>query len=268
MSGIVKTREVGRNLPKIDGLGLVKGRPAYVDDLVPHDCAVVKVVRSKHPFARIVAVDAAAALALPGVLDVFTWRDVPRVAVTRAGQGHPEPSPRDRFILDEYVRHVGDDVAVVVAETEAQAEAGVQAVQVEYEVLEPVLDFETAVDHASVLHPEPEAHENFPIGFAPQRNIASAYAMEVGDVDAVTAKSPVVLKRTYYTQAQQHAALEPHAACTWLDVHGRLIVLTSTQTPWHVRRIMARAFLAAASRCCTASSSAPWRRCAPGGRRR
>lgn len=240
MSG-VKTTEVGRNVPKIDGLGLVKGRPAYTDDLAPRDCVIVQVVRSKHPFARIVSVDAAAARALPGVLDVFDWRDVPRVAVTRAGQGHPEPSPRDRFILDEYVRHVGDDVAVVVAETEDQAAAAVKAVKVEYEVLEPVLDYETAVDHASVLHPEPEAHENFPIGFEPLRNIASAYAMEVGDVAATVAKSPVVLKRTYRTQAQQHTALEPHAACTWLDVQGRLNVLTSTQTPWHVRRIMARA---------------------------
>jgi len=233
--------EVGRNLPKIDGVGLVMGRPAFADDLAPRDALVVKALRSPHPFARIASLDTTAAEALPGVHCVLTWRDVPRVAVTRAGQGHPEPSPRDRFILDEYVRHVGDEAAAVVAVTEAEADAALAAIEIEYEMLDPVLDFETAAGHASVLHPEPEAHENFPIGFDPARNVASAYAMNVADVDAVVAGAEVVLRRTYYTQAQQHVALEPMACSTWLDLHGRLNVISSTQTPWHVRRIMARA---------------------------
>ena len=233
--------EVGRSLPKIDGVGLAMGRPAYADDLAPRDALIVKALRSPHAYARIVSIDTSAAEALPGVHAVLTWRDVPRVAITRAGQGHPEPSPRDRFILDEYVRHVGDEAAVVAAETEAQALAAVAAIVVEYEVLEPVLDFETAEGHASVLHPEPEAHENFPIGFEPEKNIASAYEMNVGDVDAVLADCEIVLRRTYYTQAQQHVALEPMVCATWLDLHDRLNVCSSTQTPWHVRRIMARA---------------------------
>ncbi len=233
--------EVGRNLPKIDGVGLVMGRPAYADDLAPRDALVVKALRSPHAFARIASIDVEAAAALPGVHAVLTWRDVPRVAVTRAGQGHPEPSPRDRFVLDEYVRHVGDEAAVVAAETEAQADAALAAIGIEYEVLEPVLDFEAAEGHASVLHPEPEAHENFPIGFDPADNVASAYEMEVGDVDAVLEGCEVVLRRTYHTQAQQHVALEPMACATWLDLHDRLNVCSSTQTPWHVRRIMARA---------------------------
>jgi len=233
--------EVGKSLPKIDGVGLLTGARAYVEDLVPPDALVVRALRSPHAFARIVAIDTAAARAVPGVLDVLTWHDVPRVPVTRAGQGHPEPSPRDRFILDEYVRHEGDEVAVVAAETEAAAAAALDALRVEYEVLEPVLDFEAAEGHPSVLHPEPEIHENFPIGFDPARNIASAYHMSVGDVEAEIAAAPVVLRRTYHTQAQQHVALEPHACCTWLDVHGRLNIVSTTQTPWHVRRIVARA---------------------------
>ncbi|MBC8423852.1 molybdopterin-dependent oxidoreductase [bacterium] len=233
--------EIGRNLPKIDGVGLVMGRPAFTDDLAPRDALIVKALRSPHAFARIASLETAAAAAMPGVACVLTWRDVPRVAVTRAGQGHPEPSPRDRFILDEYVRHVGDEVAVVAAETEARADAALDAIAVEYEQFEPVLDYETAEGHASVLHPEPEAHENFPIGFDPANNVASAYEMHVGDVDAAVADAEVVLKRTYRTQAQQHVALEPMACAVWLDLHGRLNVVSSTQTPWHVRRIMARA---------------------------
>ncbi len=234
-------KEVGKSLAKIDGVGLVMGRPAYTDDLAPTDALIVRALRSPHPFARIKSIDRTAAEAMPGVACILTWQDVPRIAVTRAGQGHPEPSPRDRFILDEFVRHVGDEVAVVAADSEAAAQAALAALVVEYDVLEPVLDFEQAEGHTTVLHPEPEAHENFPIGFEPARNIASAYAMHVGDVDQVVKDAEVVLRRTYYTQAQQHVALEPHVCATWLDLHGRLNTLTSTQTPWHVRRIMARA---------------------------
>ncbi len=233
--------EVGKSIPKIDGVGLLTGARAYVEDLTPPDALVVRALRSPHAFARIVRIDTEAALATEGVLAVLTWHDVPRIPVTRAGQGHPEPSPRDRFVLDEYVRHVGDEVAVVAAETEQAAEAALAALDVEYEVLEPVLDFETAEGHPSVIHPEPEIHENFPIGFDPARNVASAYSMHVGDVERVLADSEVVLRATYRTQAQQHVALEPHACCTWLDVHGRLNIVSTTQTPWHVRRIVARA---------------------------
>ena len=234
-------KEVNRSIPKIDGMGLVTGKPAFTDDLAPADALVVKVLRSPHAFARIKSIRTDAALNLPGVACVLTWQDVPHVIITRAGQGYPEPSPRDRFVLDEYVRHVGDDVAVVGAESDQAAAEALRTIEVEYEVLDPVLDFESADGHASVIHPEIEAHEMFPIGFDPARNIASAYEMQVGDVDAVTDEAEVVLKRRFHTQAQAHVALEPHAVATWLDLHDRLNVLTSTQTPFHVRRIMADA---------------------------
>jgi len=234
-------KEVNRSIPKIDGMGLVTGKPAFTDDLAPADALVVKVLRSPHAFARIRNINSDDALKVPGVACVLTWRDVPHVVITRAGQGYPEPSPRDRFTLGEYVRHVGDDVAVVAAEDEAAAEAALQAMNVDYEVLDPVLDFESAAGHDTVIHPEAEAHEMFPIGFDPKRNIASAYEMQVGDVAAVVDQAAVVLRRRFYTQAQAHVALEPHSVATWLDLHDRLNVLTSTQTPFHVRRIMADA---------------------------
>ncbi len=234
-------REVNRSVPKIDGLGLVAGKPAYTDDLAPADALVLKVLRSPHAFARIRRISTEAAEAMPGVTCVLTWKNIPRVIITRAGQGSPEPSPIDRFALDEIVRFVGDDVAVVAAENEAMAKAAVNAIEVDYEVLEPVLDFETSDGHASIIHPEPEAYEKFPIGFDPARNTASAYEMNVGNVDEVIAGADVVLKRRYYTQAQAHVALEPHSVVTWQDLHGRLNVYASTQTPYHVRRILASA---------------------------
>ena len=237
-----KFNVVAHELPKIDGEALVLGRPAYTDDLVPAGALWVKLVRSPHAFARIVSIDPGAALALPGVACVLTWKDCPRVPITRAGQGNPEPSPHDRFILDEYVRYVGDEVAVVAAETEALAEKAASLVKVEYEVLKPVLDFETALDNPVVIHPEDGIFEMFPIGFEPKRNIAAAYHMEIGDVEKELAASPIRVETTVYTQAQQHVALEPHSAFSYLDLQGRLVIVTSTQNPWHTRRLLGLAF--------------------------
>ena len=237
-----KFNVVAHELPKIDGEALVLGRPAYTDDLVPAGALWVKLVRSPHAFARIVSIDPGAALALPGVACVLTWKDCPRVPITRAGQGNPEPSPHDRFILDEYVRYVGDEVAVVAAETEALAEKAASLVKVEYEVLKPVLDFETALDNPVVIHPEDGIFEMFPIGFEPKRNIAAAYHMEIGDVEKELAASPIRVETTVYTQAQQHVALEPHSAFSYLDLQGRPVLVTSTQNPRHPRRPLCPAF--------------------------
>ncbi|MFH1845667.1 MAG: molybdopterin cofactor-binding domain-containing protein, partial [bacterium] len=233
--------EVGKSHPKLDGLGLVTGKPAYTDDLAPGEALVVKALRSPHAFARIKKIDTSAAKLLPGVEAVFTHKDVPRVAITRAGQGYPEPSPHDWFVLDEYVRFVGDEMAIVAAVSAERALAGLDAIKVEYEVFEPVLDFEQALDHPSVIHPEPESHEMFPTGFAPARNLVASYEMQVGDVAKVLGRTDVVLERTYYTQAQDHVALEPHTAVTYLDVQGRLNVISSTQNPFHTRRLMGEA---------------------------
>ncbi|SLM19999.1 Aldehyde oxidase and xanthine dehydrogenase molybdopterin binding protein [uncultured spirochete] len=233
---------VAHDVSKVDGEGLVLGRPAYADDLAPQNALHVKLVRSPHAFARILSIDPSEALALPGVACVLTWKDCPRIPITRAGQGNPEPSPHDRFILDEYVRYVGDEVAVVAAESEAIAEKAAPLVKVEYEVLKPVLDFEKALDNPIVIHPEPEIHEMFPIGFEPARNIAAAYHMEIGDVEKEIAASPVAVETTVYTQAQQHVALEPHTAFSYFDVQGRLVIVTSTQNPWHTRRLLGLAF--------------------------
>lgn len=234
-------KEVKHSLPKIDGIGLVTGRPAYTDDLAPRDALVVKILRSPHAFARIKSIDTQEALALPGVACVLTWKDVKRIPYTRAGQGHPEPSPHDKFILDEYVRYVGDEVAIIAAEDEATAIKASNLIKVDYEVLTPVLDFEKAADNPTVIHPEPEIHDMFPIGFKPQRNIAASYEMEIGDVEKELAACDVKLEKTFYTQSQAHVAFEPHVAFSYIDIHGRLNIYSSTQNPFHTRRLLGQA---------------------------
>ncbi|WMJ79759.1 molybdopterin-dependent oxidoreductase [Clostridium sp. MB40-C1] len=234
-------KEIIKSVPKIDGIGLIQGKPAYTQDLIPDNALVVKVLRSPHPFAKIKSINTEKAEALQGVLCVLTHKNVPRNIVTRAGQGYPEPSPHDKFILDEYVRYVGDEVAAVAAINETIAEDALELIEVEYEQLDPVLDFEKAVGNSSVIHPEPEAHEMFPIGYDPKRNIAAEYHMSFGDLDATFEKCDCVLKDTFYTQAQAHVATETHTSFAYVDFYGRLTVVSSTQTPFHMRRIIGSA---------------------------
>lgn len=234
-------KEVKRSIPKFEGMGLIKGRPAYTNDLAPVNSLIVKVLRSPHAFAKITSINTEKAEALPGVKLVLTYKNVPRNIFTRAGQGFPEPSPHDKYILDEYVRYVGDEVAAVAAENESIALEALKLIEVEYEVFEPVLDFEKAEGHTSIIHPEKEAHEMFPIGFEPEKNIAAAYNMSFGDFDEALKSCEHVVKETYYTQAQAHTAMETHSSFAYLDLHGRLTIVASTQTPYHVRRLVGRA---------------------------
>ena len=232
---------VNISIPKIDGTGLVLGRPAYTEDLAPQDALVVRLLRSPHAHARILSIDTSAALQIEGMACILTWKDVKRIAYTRAGQGHPEPSPHDKFILDEYVRYVGDEVAIVAGRDLACVNRALSLIKVEYEVLPAVLDFEQAVDNPAVVHPESDIHEMFPIGFEPKRNIAAAYSMEVGNAAQVLEDCDVVVEGTWYTQAQNHVAMEAHTAFTYLDLHGRLNVVSSTQNPFHTRRLLGQA---------------------------
>ena len=235
-----KFKVVNNVTPSIDGKGIMMGRAVFTDDLAPTNSLILKVLRSPHAFAHIKDIDVSEAEAYPGVACILTYKNVPHVPFTRAGQGYPEPSPHDKFVLDEYVRYVGDEVAVVAAETEEIALEALKLIKVDYEVLEPVLDFEKAVDNPSVIHPEDKIHEMFPIGFQPKRNIAASYEMEVGNVEEELKKCDVVVEETFYTQAQAHAMLEPHASNARLDEHNRLVVYSTTQTPFHMRRIISK----------------------------
>ncbi len=231
---------VNKKIPSIDGKGLMMGRPAYTDDLAEKNSLIVKVLRSPHPYAKIVKIDSEEASKLPGVKLILTHKDFPRKPFTRAGQGYPEPSPHDKFVLDEYVRYIGDEVCCVAAVNNEICNQALDLINVEYEILEPVLDFENAMDNENVVHPEDEIHEMFPIGFEPKRNIAASYHMEVGNAAEDIKKSEVVIEQSFYTQAQAHVMLEPHTVNARLDFQDRLVLYSSTQTPVHVRRILSQ----------------------------
>lgn len=232
---------VNVSVPKVDGIELVTGSPAYTDDFLLNNALVVKILRSPHAFAKIKNIDIGKAMGLAGVECVLTYQDLPRKAFTRAGQSYPEPSPYDTFILDRYVRYVGDEVAIIAAVDEYTAEQAMKLIKVEYEILDPVLDFAEAEGHPSVIHPEPEAHTKFEVGFVPEKNVATTFEVEVGNVAEVLEKCDVVVSETYYTQAQAHVMMETHRSFSHLDYQGRLVITSSTQVPFHVRRILANA---------------------------
>lgn len=232
---------VNHKTPSVDGLGIMKGKRGFTDDYAERDSLIVKVLRSPHAFAKIVKIDDSKALALDGIEMVLTHKDFKRIPFTRAGQGYPEPSPHDKFVLDEYVRYIGDEVLAVVGASESVCDKALKLIDVTYEVLEPVLDFETATDHPQVIHPEKEIHEMFDIGFKPERNIAASYHMHIGDVEKSLAECAYTIKETFYTQAQAHVMLEPHTVNARIDYQNRIIIYSSTQTPFHIRRIISQA---------------------------
>lgn len=166
---------VNKSIKKIDSIGIITGRPLYTDDLIiNNNSLIVKLLRSPHPFAKILDIDTSIAKKVPGVEAVYTYHDVPKTMFTLAGQSYPEPSPYDRKILSEYVRYVGDPVAIIAAVDEKTAEKAMKLIKVKYEILEAVIDYEKALDSTILIHPE-DIHVNFPIGFDNKRNLASSY---------------------------------------------------------------------------------------------
>ena len=239
---------VNKSTKKIDSIGIITGRPLYTDDLViNNNSLIVKLLRSPHAYARIADIDTSIAKKVPGVEAIFTYHDVPNTMFTLAGQSYPEPSPYDRKILDEYVRYVGDPVAIIAAIDEKTAEKAMKLIKVKYEVLEAVIDYEKALDSDILVHRE-AAHTNYPIGYDNKRNVASSYLETKGDVEKGFAESDVIIEETYYTQPQIHAMMETYRTACYLDAHGRLNVISSTQIPFHVRRHLARALEMPSSR--------------------
>ena len=223
---------------KKDAMQLLLGKPVYTEDLAPKDALTVKILRSPHANAMVREIDAVAALKVPGVVAVYTWQDVPRNRFTIAGQTYPEPSPYDRLILDRHVRFAGDAVAIIAAETE---KAALKAIKVQYDILPAVLDFRTAKDNKTLVHPEEDWVPTCPVGGDNRRNLVASDSNSDGDVDAVLAGCDIVLDRTYHTKAYNQAMMETFRTCAEMDRYGRLHILSSTQIVFHVRRILSRA---------------------------
>jgi putative selenate reductase molybdopterin-binding subunit len=227
---------VGRSERRVDAVKLATGRGTFVDDIALPALLHARILHSPHAHARIVRIDATRARAMPGVACVLTHEDVPRVPYTTAGQGWPEPSPYDAVMLDRKVRFVGDRVAVVAAEDPELAQKACEAIEVEYELLQALFDPEHAMDpDAPRIHDQEDAS-----GIRDAtRNLAAEIVAEVGDVAAGFAAADRVFEETYRVPYVQQASIEPHIAITWLDEDHRLMVRTSTQVPFHVRRIIA-----------------------------
>lgn len=232
---------VGKSVAKIDALSLALGKPSYVADLKPEDALYVALLGSPHAHARIKSVDVSAAEKMPGVRGVLYHGNVPRVVHTTAGQGHPEPSPYDTFMFDNKVRFVGDRVAAVAAETQESANDALKAIKAEYEVLEPVLSIDDALMEGSpVIHDEPEAGILIPVQYEPEKNIAARVGMDSGDLARGLEDADFTFDHTYETHYAQHTPIETHVAMARVDSNDRVVIHTSTQVPFHVRRIVAR----------------------------
>lgn len=237
----MRMKYVNQPIRKKDAMALVTGKPVYTDDIAPKDCLVVKVLRSPHAHAEILEIKKDIAEKLPGIVCVLTYEDVPQKRFTMAGQTYPEPSPYDRLILDKRVRFVGDAVAIVAGETEKAVDQAMKVIKVKYNVLEPVLDFHEAKDNPILVHPEDNWQALCPVGADNKRNLCASGLEEHGDVDKVIAESDVVVENTYHTKAVQQTMMETFRTYTQMDTYGRLNIISSTQVPFHVRRILSNA---------------------------
>ena len=231
---------VGASLPAPAGLGVVTGREPYTLDLAVPGLTHMVLVRSPHAHAEVISVDATAALAVPGVLAVFSYPDAPTVAYSSARHEQITDDPLDTLLFDRVVRFAGQRVAAVVAETTGAAQLGAARVAVEYRVLPAVLDPDEAmVPGAPLVHGDKTADA----GIAdPGRNLAAEAHGHVGDVAAGLARAAAVVSLSFGVQRVQHAALETHATIGWLEDDGGLVIRTSTQTPFLTRDAICRLF--------------------------
>lgn len=231
---------VGKCIPKKDSEQLLLGKPVFMDDIVHEDCLVVKILRSPHAHAMIEDINTAAAMKVPGIVAVYTWKDVPQNRFSIAGQTFPEPSPYDRLILDQRVRSVGDAVAIVAGETEKAVDKALRVIKVKYQVLEPVLDFRKALDNPVLVHPEDNWMSHGNTGDV-KKNLIHHEEDAHGDVEAVLADCEEVIEHTYRIKAAQQGYMETIRAYCEIDRYGRLHCISSTQIVFHLRRILATA---------------------------
>ena len=234
-------KAINKSVRKKDSMQLLLGKPVYTDDVTPDNALVVKILRSPHANAMVESINTAAAKKVPGVVDIYTWEDVPKTRFAIAGQTFPEPSPYDRLIIDRHVRFAGDVVAIIAAETEKAAVKAMKLIKVKYEVLEAVLDFRTAKDNPVLVHPEDDWFPPCQVGGDPKRNMVASDDEIHGDVEGVLADCDIVLERTYHTKAYNQAMMEPFTCYADFDRYGRLHIISSTQIVFHTRRILSRA---------------------------
>ncbi|VUX41099.1 xanthine dehydrogenase family protein molybdopterin-binding subunit [Blautia luti] len=232
---------VNKPVPKTDAMSLVTGKPVYTDDLAPSDCLIVKILRSPHANAWVEEIKTDAAKKIEGIACVLTYEDVSHKRFTLAGQTAPEISPWDRYIIDKHVRFVGDPVAIVAGETEEAVDKALKRIKVKYRVEKAVLDIHTAKDNPILVHPEDDWYMPIPAGGDNKRNLCSSNVEEVGDVDAMLEKCAYTVDQVYHTKANQQTMMETFRTYCYMDHFQRLTVVSSTQIPFHIRRIVGNA---------------------------
>ena len=236
-------KTVNQSMRKKDAMQLVTGQPVYMDDVIPQDCLIVKLLRSPHANAIVQEIDTSRALLVPGIEAIYTWKDVDQQGrrYTQAGQTYPEPSPYDRLVIDRHVRFAGDVVAILAGKDEKCVDKAMKLIKVRYEVLPAVLDYHTALDNPVLVHPEENWESLAPVGADNKRNLCAHDETGAGDIEAVLAECDVVIDHTYHTRACQQAMMETFRTYCSIDAYGRLNVLSSTQIVFHCRRILANA---------------------------
>ena len=232
---------VSRPVRKKDAMALVTGKPVYTNDLAPKDCLIVKLLRSPHANAWVEEIQTDNASRVEGIAAVFTYKDVPQNRFTLAGQTYPELSPYDRLIMDPHLRYVGDTVAIVAGETEDAVDKALKRIKVKYRVEEPVLDMHKAKDGPILVHPEDNWETKVPVGADNRRNLCASAVEESGDVDKILSECAYTVDQTYHTKANQQTMMETFRTYCYMDYFGRLNVVSSTQIPFHVRRILGTA---------------------------
>ena len=228
---------------KVDAMQLVTGKPVYTDDLAPKDCLIVKLLRSPHAHAWVKEINTQVAMKVPGIEAIYTWKDIPQDGrrYTQAGQTYPEASPYDRLVIDRHLRYVGDIVAIVAGEDEKCVDKALKLIKVEYDVLEPLLDFHKALDNPILVHPEDNWESLCRVGADNKRNLCAHDESGNGDIEEVLRTSDIVIDRVYHTKACQQTPMETFRTFCTIDTYGRLNVVSSTQIVFHCRRILANA---------------------------
>ncbi len=225
---------VGKAERKLDAVKLATGKPVFVDETELRGMLHGRLLTSPHAHAIIRNIDVAQARSLPGVHAVLTYKDLERLP--QSGAEQERGSRRSRFSLDRTVRFVGDRVAAVAAESPEIAEQALKLIQVEYEVLPAILDPREAMGHSA-----PHLHNgtDMPDAYHSSRNIAAQVRAEVGNVERGFAESDVIVENEYIVSQAQQVPIENHIAVTYWDQDDRLVVRSSTEAPYHVRRVIA-----------------------------
>ena len=233
-------KTAGTSHSKNDSIALACGNEKYTDDFRIEKPLAVVFLYSEVPSGIIRKIDISEAEKAEGVRAVFYYGNTPDNLHTTAGQGFPEPSPYDCRMFDSKVRFTGDRIAAVIAESSEQAESAVKLIKLDIEETKSLFDIEHAMDDdAPVIHSDDE-YPAIPVTYKPEQNIAAEIVTGFGDLEKGFAEADRIFENSFNMQYASHCATEPHAVQAYFDERGRLVIISATQVPFHVRRIVSR----------------------------